>query len=56
MEGMASIAVSSLEAELERTKSEIELVRAKEKETREKMVDQVATASSSGSRSSQVGL
>lgn len=39
MEGMASIAVSSLEAELERTKAEIELVRAREKETREKMVE-----------------
>ncbi|KAJ1696839.1 hypothetical protein LUZ63_005351 [Rhynchospora breviuscula] len=38
-EGMASIAVSSLEAELDRTKEELEVVRLKEKETREKMVE-----------------
>ncbi|KAK6130856.1 hypothetical protein DH2020_035402 [Rehmannia glutinosa] len=38
-DGMASIAVVSLEAELERTKSEIAVVRMKEKEEREKMVD-----------------
>ncbi|KAJ3673221.1 hypothetical protein LUZ60_006595 [Juncus effusus] len=38
-EGMASIAVSSLEAELERTKEELEVVRSKERETREKMVE-----------------
>ncbi|XP_019707508.2 protein WEAK CHLOROPLAST MOVEMENT UNDER BLUE LIGHT 1 isoform X2 [Elaeis guineensis] len=38
-EGMASIAVSSLEAELDGTKQEIEIIRMKEKQTREKMVE-----------------
>uniref|UniRef100_A0A0E0GNP4 Protein WEAK CHLOROPLAST MOVEMENT UNDER BLUE LIGHT 1 n=1 Tax=Oryza nivara TaxID=4536 RepID=A0A0E0GNP4_ORYNI len=38
-EGMASIAVSSLEAELNRTKEEIEMVYIKEAETREKMAE-----------------
>ncbi|KAL2498271.1 Protein WEAK CHLOROPLAST MOVEMENT UNDER BLUE LIGHT 1 [Abeliophyllum distichum] len=38
-EGMASIAVASLEAELNRTKSEIALIQMKEKEQRDKMVE-----------------
>ncbi|KAL5218585.1 hypothetical protein ABZP36_019269 [Zizania latifolia] len=38
-EGMASITVSSIEAELNRTKEEIEMVHMKEAETREKMAD-----------------
>ncbi|CAN6833095.1 unnamed protein product, partial [Brassica oleracea] len=36
---MASIAVASLEAEIERTRSEIASVQCKEKESREKMVE-----------------
>eukprot|EP00262_Sarcandra_glabra_P015646 TRINITY_DN487_c0_g3_i1.p1 TRINITY_DN487_c0_g3~~TRINITY_DN487_c0_g3_i1.p1 ORF type:complete len:1028 (+),score=283.47 TRINITY_DN487_c0_g3_i1:155-3085(+) len=38
-EGMASVVVASLDAELNRTKSELELVQMKEKEVREKMVE-----------------